>query len=452
MDFGIFSLIPVLTVLIIALLTKKVFEPLLLGGFLGFIILAKEKVVSEWLNAIYAVLSDPTFQWIVLVTALFGAFVMLLEKSGGAAKFSSFASKYVHSRRGSLLMTWVLGLLVFIDDYLNTLAVGTAMRSITDGQKVPREMLAYVLKSTSSPLAIITPFSTWAVFMAGLLAANGLAGETGGGMGVYLKVIPFNLYGFAALFLVPLVIIGIIPVIGKMKKAYARVEETGNVFPLDEQPEKMEDTDAAENGAKLYYFYLPLVILVGVAVFTGNNLIYGVLAGLLSCAVIFIFNRAMNFTEYMEAVFDGIKSMVSLIALMLMAFVLVRANEGLGLTDYVISIVQPMLTGSMLPVITFLVVCFMGFCTGSFWGVAAIMMPIILPLAQGLDVNAYLAAGAVISGVVFGSHACFFADSLFLASYSTQLKPMTIALSMLPYALIAAALTAAGYVVLGFMI
>jgi Na+/H+ antiporter NhaC len=447
-DYGIVSLVPVIVVLIVALITRKVFEPLFLGSVVGFIILSKQLFVQEWLNAIYAVLADPTFGWIVMVTALFGGLVLLIEKSGGAEKFSDFASNYVKSRKGSLIMTWLLGIVVFIDDYLNTLVVGTAMRNLTDKHKVPREMLAYVLKSTSSPLAIVTPFSTWAVFMAGLIAANGI-NSSGTAISTYMQVIPFNVYGFVALLLVPLVIIGIIPKLGGMKKAYERVDTTGEVFPADEKSETEVEKNNDPKAAKLYFFFAPLLILVAVTIIFGSNLVYGILAGLATCAAIYISHKAMTFTEFMDTFFEGVKSMVTLIALMLMAFVLVRANEGLGLTNYVVNLVQPLMSGAFLPAITFITVGLLGFCTGSFWGVSAIIMPIIIPLAQNLDANVYLAIGSVISGAVLGSHTCFFADSLFLASFSTQIRPMTIALSMLPYVVIAAILSTAIYLGLG---
>jgi len=451
MTYGIISLIPVLTVCIVAVATKRVMEPLLAGTIIGFIILAKQNFALAWLGGLYTVLSDSSLQFVIIVPVLFGIFTILLQNSGSTHQFTVFARKYVKSQKGSLLMTWALGLVVFIDDYLNTLVVGPAMRNLTDEYGVPREALGYVLKGTSSPLAVITPFSTWAMFLAGLLIANGVAPEGTDPSALYIKVIPYVFYGFVALILVPLLIVGVIPKIGAMKTAFNRVAETGNTFPSDEvRPESM--IDAEDSGkARLYDFFVPIFALVLIKVIVGVDMEIAIIFGILICGILYIARGIMKPGAFFDSIVKGMESMVSLILLMIFAYMLVEANSQLGLTDFIIAMVLPLMNDALFPLIVFLVAGGLGFFTGSFWGVAAILMPIIIPMAQELDVSVYLAAGSVISGIVFASHACFFGDSLLLASFATEVKPMKIAMVVLPYALIGAIITAVLYLIIGII-
>lgn len=454
MTFGIISLIPVLLVCTIAIITKRVMEPLLAGSVIGFMLLAKGGFAGAWLGSLYTVLADPSLHFIIIVTLLFGIFTVLLQNSGSAKQFTKFARQYIKSQKGSLVVTWILGLIVFIDDYLNTLIVGPAMRDLTDEQGVPREALAYVLKGTSSPLAVVTPFSTWAMFLAGLLIANGLVPEGADPTSAYLKVIPYVLYGFVALILVPLVIFGIVPKISGLKKAFQRVEETGSTFPLDEVKKEEAATTVDEeesDKARLFDFLLPIIGLVLIKIVAGVPMELAILAGIAICGILYLPRKIMKPTAFFDAIIEGVQSMVFLLVVMVFAFMLVDANNQLGLTEYVIEITLPLLSKAWFPAIAFIIAGVLGFCTGSFWGIAAILMPIMVPLAFELSVDPFLVAGAVISGIVFASHSCFFGDSLLLASYVTEIKPMKIALAVIPYAIICAIVSIIGYLILGFI-
>lgn len=455
MTFGLVSLIPVIFVCTVAVITKRVLEPLLLGSILGFIIVAKAGFASAWLDAVYTVLADPSLHFIILVTLLFAVFTVLLQSSGSAQQFTKFARRYVKSQRGGMVITWILGMIIFIDDYLNTLIVGPSVRDLTDEQGVPREALAYILKGTSSPLAVVTPFSTWAMFLAGLLIANGMVPENTDPSLAYIKAIPFVLYGFVAIVMVPLVIFGVMPKIGGLKKAFDRVKETGSTVPLNE----LNEPDAAEakeeprdTGAKLYDFFVPIAGLVIIKIFVGVPMELAILAGIAICAILYLPRKIMKPAAFFDSIVEGVQSMVFLLIVMVFAFTLVEANTQLGLTEFIVEATLPLLSKAWFPAIAFIISGVLGFATGSFWGIAAILMPIIIPLAFELSVNPFLAAGAVISGIVFASHACFFGDSLLLASYVTRIKPMNIAIAVIPYAVICAIITVIGYVIIGFVV
>ena len=282
--------------------------------------------------------------------------------------------------------------------------------------------------------------------------ANGVVDEGIDRSLAYLGAIPYALYGMVALALVPLVILRIVPRMGQLKAAWNMAESGGGVFPADDPlPDELAEDEALSPKTRLFDFLIPVVVLVFVKIVSGAPMEIAVICGIIACGVLYLPRGIMKPAAFFDSVTKGMEIMVPLIILMILAFVMVEANNLLGLTDYIVGIALPLLNKAMFPLIVFVVTCVLGFFCGSFWGVAAIIMPIIIPLAVSLDVNTLLASGAVISGIVFASHACFFGDSLLLASFATEVKPMRLALAVLPYAILSAVITAAGYVVMGIV-
>ena len=449
--YGVLSLIPAIVVIITALLTRRTLEPLLLGSLIGFVIIAKAGFFSAWLDAVYVVMMDATTAWVILVCGLFGSMVALLEKSGGALGFSEIAAKATKNRKASLFATWILGIIVFIDDYLNALAVGAAMRKVTDKFGVPREFLAYVINSTGATVCVLIPFSTWSAFMAGQLEASGAA-EVGMGTAAYIGSIPYILYGWVAVLLVPLFILKVVPVWGPMKKAEQRVIATGQTFPdsmISLAVTEEEEEQKSGKAPKAYNFIIPMLVLGFVCVKTSDMLI-GVIFGIVSCIILYLPQRLMKASEFCDTAINGFKDMVLVLAIVVAAFFLQQANDALGLTPYVIEKVEPVLSPEMLPAISFLVIGLLAFATGSFWGVAAIAFPIIVPLAQNMDVNAMIACGSVISGAAFGSHSCFYSDAVTLTCASAQIQNSDYARTVLPLLILPLSLGFIAFLIVGF--
>ncbi|MEW5784369.1 MAG: Na+/H+ antiporter NhaC family protein [Bacillota bacterium] len=450
--YGMISLVPVICVVALAIITKRTFEPLLIGSVIGFILLEKGGFFSAWLDAVYAVMMDAVTVWIILVCGLFGSLIALLEKSGGAMGFSGIAAKLTKSRGSSLVFTWILGIIVFVDDYLNALAVGSAMRKVTDKFKVPRELLAYVINSTGAVVCVLIPFSTWSAFMAGQMEANGVV-VNGTGTGAYIAAIPFILYAWAAVLCVPLFALRIIPAFGPMANAVKRAEELGETFPpstagkakaLSEQEKELTVKPNVVD------FVIPMLVLAAVTVYT-KDMLWGVIIAIVTCAVLYFPRRLMSFGEFFDSFMNGFKEMIPVLAIIVAAFFLQKANEGLGLTPYVIESVEPLLSGVFLPAVTFVIVAFLAFSTGSFWGVAAIAFPIIVPLAQSMDVNLLLASGAIISAASFGSHSCFYGDAVTLSCVSSQIENIDYARTVIPLIMVPAVLGIVLFLIFGFL-
>lgn len=441
--YGILSLLPIVLVLVIAIATRRVIEPLAIGAVAGFILLDGFGCIGGLVNGIYAVFQGDTLGMIVTVTLLFGVLVQLLEKSKAATAFSAAIGECVKSAKASLFAAWIVGIILFIDDFLNAIVVGTTMRKTTDRYGVPREMLAYITDVTAGPMAVLLPFSAWAVFFMSMFQQLGLPEVTGlSTFDMYWRTIPFIFYASTSILLVPLVIIGIIPPLGPMKKAYANIACTGT----QQKGDTAEDTGKA----RAYHFIIPILVLVIATFVLGGDVVQGTILSLLVTVVLYRVQGLLSNEELRACVSQGIINMISVTGIIFFVLLLVEANVRLETTEYILGLVMPHVSAQLLPVICFFVVCVLAFATGSFFGTAAVVMPIVVPMALTSGCNIYLVLGATISGAVFGSHCCFFGDATVLTSTSCEIEPLQHAVTQLPYGLLACAVSAVLYTILGF--
>lgn len=265
-------------------------------------------------------------------------------------------------------------------------------------------------------------------------------------------MIPFIAYGWVAALLVPLVAIGWIPPLGAMKKAEQRVKDGGSLIPTNSEAISLKVPEISHSGApKIMHFVLPILVLIGATVFFEIDALKGVISAVVFTVVYFFFQRIMSFDQSLTGVFEGFKTMIYALAIVVMSFVLKDVNDQLGLTSFIIESVSPWMSRALLPVIAFIALAAVTFATGSFWGVYAISLPIIIPLAQEIEVNIWLAIGVVISAGAFGSHACFYGDATVLSSSATGCNNMAHVMTQLPYTLLAGFGASIIYLVLGYV-
>lgn len=446
--YGIISLLPVITVIVTAIITRRTVEPLIIGALVGYVILYKGSFFIEFLNGFTAVVAENA--WYILVFGFFGMVIVLLEKSGGALGFGDWGAKFCRTRGMTVLITWILGIIVFIDDYLNNLGVGTAMRTISDKNKVAREFLAYVINSTGACVCVLIPMSSWAIFMMGIYDNVGVAGSDGTSYTAYLGTIPFMIYAWIAVILVPLFGFKIIPTWGKMKEAWVRAEN-GDVYSEyyhENNITEMEGYSGIEKSSP-FNFFIPMAALIAVTLIT-NDILIGMAVGFVVCFVLYIPQKLMTLSQFCDYSVEGFKSMVLVTAIVISAFVLQRANGELGLTEYVISVAEPVMTPALLPVLAFIICAFIAMCTGSFWGTMAIASPILIPLGLSLGVNPFLVGGAIVSAGAFGSHACFYGDAVTLASAVTGISNNEYMRKVIPLLILPTGLAIIGFLILGF--
>jgi Na+/H+ antiporter NhaC len=358
-----------------------------------------------------------------------------------------------NSRNKSLLLTWFLGMVMFIDDYLNAIAIGNSMKKVTDRFKVSRAMLSYVVDSTAAPTCVIVPISTWAVFFAGILESVNVA-DVGEGMKMYIAGIPYMFYPFIALFLVPLVATGRFPLIGPMRAA-EELAQMGRVAMEPTDQIEVIDGPVDDRGqplSNMWVFLIPLLSLIGFSWYFDIDLLRGIMVTLVVTIPMVVGLKLITAHKALDAIMDGFKIMIPPLAIVVVAFMFKTVNDQLGLPQYVISSVQPLMSPLMLPVVVFLTMALVSFATGSSWGVFAIAIPIVMPLGQAMDVPIPLMIGALLSASSFGSHACFYGDATVLSAQSSGISVMEHALTQLPYALIAATLAAMAYIGYGLLL
>lgn len=450
---GAIILIPTLVVFVLAIWTHRPIESLVVGSIVGLIMIHGTGFVGGFAESSLRVMMDETVAWVILVCGFMGSLIAILIRTGSTTSFTQKMSGLVHSERGALMATWGLGILMFVDDYLNSLAVGSAMRSLTDKFRVSREKLAYVVDSTAAPISVIIPFSTWGVFFAGLIVANGIAPE-GQGLDYYISAIPYMLYPWIAVLLVPVVIAGIVPALGPMKKAEARAQSTGETVPPDALHIELANKSIQPRDdikPRMSMFIVPMTVLVLATLYFDKDFLVGIYIALGGTTLFVIASRMMDMHDTFDTVIDGFKTMVEPLGVLVAAFILKDVNDMLGLAPYVVTSMEPILTAKLLPVAIFVSMALVSFMTGSNWGVFVIVLPIVTALANNLGADMTLVIGATLSASTFGSHACFYSDATVLTAQASGCTPFQHAITQIPYALIAALLTVAGYLALAYL-
>ena len=451
MEYGALTLIPIVFIIAMAVVTRKSFESLLAGSVIASIIMHGTGFFLPWVDMLMEALSDPENQWVILVCGLFGSLIALLRESKGTGGFIRIGERLCKTERGALLGTFVMGVVIFVDDYLNMLTVGTCMRAICDRRKVPRESLAYMLDSTGTPICVLLPFSTWTAFYISLFMKEEAIRNMGfsSGLSMYIQTIPYIFYASVTVLMVFLFAMGWLPKIGPMKKAYDRVRTTGRTYSEESDRYNTEPEDTGEEG-KVIDFLLPVAFLI-VATIVADDILAAVILTLVLCLVLYIPRKRMTFTQWSELLISGFCEMMPTLAILAGAFTVARCCNAMELPEYVISTVQPYVTPQTYPLIIFLVVSVLTFATSSTWGISTIVIPIIIPLGAAVDANMILTMAAILSGSTFGSHACFYSDATVLASAAARIENMEHAFTQIPYSLIGAAITCVCLLVSGYM-
>ncbi len=444
-NLGVITLLPAVIAIVMAIVTHRPIVSLLVGVISALLLISPAEAVPKFSEILLAVVMDETVAWVIIVCGLIGSLIMLMTRSGAAVAFSASIAKRAHTRRGALLSTWLLGIVIFIDDYLNALSVGSSMRPITDSHKVSREMLAYVVDSTAAPVCMLIPISTWAIFFAGVLEDAGVASD-GEGLNLFISSIPYMLYPWFALILVLLVAAGWFPVFGPMRRAEARAaagEATHTATELD-----MPAAQTSGHTAKLYHFALPMLALIGFSWWYDIDVQIGVLLAVALTMILFGVQRLMSWPAVFDATLDGIRLMVPALSIIVIAFMFKTVNDELGMPTYVIETISPWMTANTVPVFTFVTLALISFATGSSWGIFVIAVPVVMPLGAAAGVDTTLMVGAVMSASAFGSHACFYSDATVLAAQGSGCGVIPHAITQLPYVLVAAGAAAIGLTLL----
>ena len=406
---------------------------------------------------------------IFLFLVILGIIVALVNASGGSEAFGRWAKKTVHTRAGAQLMTMLLGVLIFIDDYFNCLTVGSVMRPLTDNQKISRAKLAYLIDATAAPICMIAPVSSWAAAVSGV-ADSMDAGISG--IQLFIQAIPFNFYSLLTfVFVIGLVLMGFD--YGPMAKSELEALK-GNLGSLGGD-EEIENTKAT-----LWDMLIPIIVLIimciiglmyvggfwdpesGVAgdfvgAFGNTDAFVGLPWGSLVAVVFTIIylccRRITTFKEAMSCVVKGFNAMVPAILILTFAVTLKNITGLLGAATYVEGVMKAASAGlfKMLPAIIFVVACLLAFATGTSWGTFSILIPIVLPIFKVGDPLLMIGISACLAGAVCGDHCSPISDTTIMASAGANCNHIEHVQTQLPYAITVAALSFVNFIIAGFV-
>lgn len=462
----IWTILPPLLAIALALWTKEVYFSLLVGIVSGALMYANFSPLGA-LETTFTILGEKVGANIniLIFLVLLGMLVALMNKSGATRAYGRWAVHSIQSKRGALAATSALGVLIFVDDYFNCLTVGTVMRPVTDVHGISRAKLAYIIDATAAPVCIIAPISSWAAAVGSSLPeGSGIDGFT-----LFLQTIPFNLYALLTLAMIVFMIVTNFD-FGAMKKSL-QLEQEGKL-----RAEENKDELVVENArGRIFDLVVPILVLIVLCIlamlYTGGilegvgivdafagcdaalSLAIGSFCTLIVTFLLYIPRRVVTFSQFAESLVDGFKAMVPAILILTLAWTLsgVCAEEYLDLGGYVKGIVSAGgVSLSFLPAIFFLAAVGLAFATGTSWGTFAILIPIAMAVFGGEAGNLMVVTvSAILAGAVCGDHISPISDTTILSSTGAQCNHIEHVSTQMPYALLVAGCALAGYVVSG---
>lgn len=497
MKGSFFALVPPLIAIILALITREAYSSLFVGILIGALFLTGLDLIAVY-NALRAsgfwagmtVLKDgfhpvDTIDTIIndgligaissnagifLFLILLGIMVALINAAGGSAAFGKWAEKNIKTKVGAQIATFILGVLIFVDDYFNCLTVGSVMRPVTDSKRISRAKLSYIIDATAAPICMIAPISSWAA------AVSTVAADTDCGLNgiqLFCKAIPYNFYSLLTfVFIIGLVLMRFD--YGPMKK-YEEAALKGELGGLTDANEEQ-----ASSKGKVIDLILPVVVLIITCIigmiyiggFWGDDpehrfnfinsfadtdstvgLPWGALIALVITIIYLIIRRVVSFKDAMGCITKGFTAMVPAMCILTLAVSLKTMTSGLGADIFVASVMEKASESlyNLLPAIIFLFACFLAFATGTSWGTFGILIPIITAIFPADSHLFIIGISACLAGAVCGDHCSPISDTTIMASAGAQIKHVNHVSSQLPYAISVAAVSFLTYIFAGFV-
>ena len=463
-NYGILSLAPALIAVILAFITREALFSILCGVLVGLLITGQD-LLFGFTGIIQSALGNADFIWVIGIEVFIGIMVAFFQKSGAISAVANKLNEKLHiTPRIAQVMGAALGVLIFFSDYFSPLFVGNVMRPITDKAKVSREKLAWLCDCTSAPVCITLPFSAWGVYVAGLVVGFGTFATAEAGQNAVIHASVFQLYGILTIVMIFLVALGFIPDFGPMKKAEERARTTGKVIADGSTPMLSNELDniKPKEGFKpniVLHFLIPAIIIIcttiGTYVVMGSaKTLEAFVLAVTYQAIVLLIQKAFNIREMIQVATEGIKSVVSAMLILSLAYCINAISQSLGTANFVISVTESWMTPATLLAMTFAVCAFISFFTGTSWGVYAIMIPIAMPLAFSMSGGVegslvYAEIAAVMGGGAFGDHCSPLSDTTILSSLGAGSDHVDHVKTQLPYALSVAVLCLIGYIIIG---
>ena len=471
------ALLPPIIAIVLALITKEVYSSLFIGILAGGVIYSnfhfEGTVVHTFSDGFISSVADAYNIGIIIFLVLLGALVAMMNKAGGSQAFGRWTAKHIKSRVGAQLMTVLLGVLIFIDDYFNCLTVGSVMRPVTDKHNISRAKLSYLIDATAAPVCIIAPISSWAAAVAGFAKGSGAQD----GMSLFISAIPFNFY--ALLTIVMMIFLAVSKFdYGPMKK-HEDNAKNGDLFTTGVE-EQVEQLTANERG-RVCDLVVPVVVLIITCVigmiysggfFTPDSgaymdfitafsqsdasvgLVYGSFAAIIFAVIFYLCRRVLSFKALMGSIPEGFKAMVPAILILCCAWTLKTMTDSLGAKIFISQLIEGSAASlqAFLPAIIFLIAVGLSFATGTSWGTFGILIPIVLSVfGSESGTITIVAISACMAGAVCGDHCSPISDTTIMASAGGQCNHLNHVSTQLPYAMTVAGVSFVSYIIAGFV-
>ena len=478
------SLLPPIVAIVLALISKEVYSSLFLGCLVGALLVSNyqpwETLVQlvEGDNGIVTTVSDAGNIAIIVFLVVLGIMVDLMNKTGGSEAFGRWATKTVHTRAGAQLMTMLLGVLIFIDDYFNCLTVGAVMRPVTESHHISRAKLAYVIDATAAPVCMIAPVSSWAAAVSGYVNSDSVSG-----IEMFIKQIPWNYYCLLTLLMI--VVISVLNIdYGPMLTHEYNAQVKNDLFTTPERP--FAGADDYETGSKgkssVLDLLLPVVVLIATCIIgliytggffdtesgnyhafasafsdasSGAGLAIGSMLALVFTYVYYWLRGSIGFEKSFESVPQGFIQMISPILILSFAWTLCGLTRyGMNSADFVISAMSG--AGSLakfLPAMIFIIGAAIGFATGTSWGTIGIMAPIVVQVFNydQQPVLCTIGLAAACAGGVMGDHCSPISDTTIMASAGAHCYHLNHVFTQIPYALTVAGVSFVSFILAGLI-
>ena len=473
------SLLPPLIAIVLALITKEVYSSLFVGIIAGGLLATNfsfagtlDTVIND---GIITAVSDNAGIFIFLV--ILGVLVALLNRTGASAAFGKWAQKNIKTRVGAQLATFLLGVLIFIDDYFNCLTVGSVMQPVTDSHKISRAKLAFLIDATAAPVCMIAPISSWAAAVSSYAEGTGYSG-----LSLFIRAIPYNFYSLLTLvFIIALACMKFD--YGPMAKHEKNAIEKGDLFTSGTE-HAAESTGKVGTRGKVYDLVLPIIVLILVCVigliyiggffgtdawggtdfkgdfigaFSNTDAVIGLpWGGIITIVLVMLYlvaRRTITFKEAMECIPEGFKAMVPAIMILTFAGSLKNMTSALGSAEFVKSFMSGAAEGltALLPAVIFLVAVFIAFSTGTSWGTFGILIPIVTSIFPASSELMYIGMSACLAGAVCGDHCSPISDTTIMSSAGARCDHINHVSTQLPYAITVAAVSFVSFLIAAFV-
>ena len=474
------SLLPPVVAIGLALITKEVYSSLFLGILVGCFLQVNGNPIDAFQFFVSHLCSNAGGNMgILMFLVILGTMVALMIRAGGSKAYGDWAVSHIKTKSGALWSTFILAIVLGVDDYFNNLTTGNVMRPVADSHHISRAKLSYMCDATAAPVCIMMPVSSWAA------AVTGVIGNEEVGFQIFLRAIPFNYY--AILTLVFIIVMTCLNIDYGPMRTHELNAAKGDLYTTPERPFKNAAEMKFNPDGKVIDLVIPVIILIIGCVSSmiyvgfqngGHDLItafantsafdalpLGSLIALIINMIYFMVRRSMKFTELMDCLPEGFKQMVPAILILCLAWTIGDVTKGLGAPEFVAGIVEN-LSGSLyalLPAVVFIIAAFLGFATGTSWGTFSILLPIVIPVFSGGTPAVDLTVGdlnnnllmisiaATLGGAVMGDHCSPISDTTIMASSGAQCYHLNHVATQLPYAVTVAVVAFVNYIITAFI-